>query len=56
MPLGKLAARKRYYENKSRELMDAVNAQLERNSDSRMPITNNNRSTVTKGRRPSFQE
>ena len=56
MPLGKLAARKRYYENKSRQLMDAVNAQLESNSDSRMPISNNNRSTVTRGRRPSFQE
>ena len=56
MPLGKLAARKRYYETKSKELIDAVNSQLEGASDSRMPITNNNRSSVTRGRRPSFQD
>ena len=46
MPTGKLEARKR----------NAVNAQLENSSDSRMPISNNSRSTVTRGRRPNFQE
>tara|TARA_R100001224_G_C3990809_1_gene139196 strand:- start:126 stop:623 length:498 start_codon:yes stop_codon:yes gene_type:complete len=56
MPTGKLEARKRYYENKSQQLMNAVNAQLENSSDSRMPISNNSRSTVTRGRRPNFQE
>lgn len=56
MPTGKLEARKRYYENKSAELMHAVNSQLESSSDSRMPISNNSRSTVTRGRRPNFQE
>ena len=56
MPTGKLEARKRYYEDKSKQLLDAVNSQLEGSSDSRMPISNNSRSSVTKGRRPAFQE
>jgi len=56
MPTGKLEARKRHYENKSAQLMRAVNSQLENSSDSRMPISNNSKSTVTRGRRPSFQE
>ena len=41
------------YANK---MMDAVNAQLMKNSDSRMPISNNSKSTVIKGRQPNFQE
>ena len=56
MPTGKLEARKRYYEDKSKQLLDAVNSQLEGSSDSRMPISNKSRSSVTKGRRPAFQE
>ena len=51
---GKAVARKEFYENKSREMIDAVHAQLDQNSDSRMPISNRSRSTVTKGRLPSF--
>ena len=37
-------------------MMDAVNAQLMRSSDSRMPISNTSRSVTTKGRQPSFQD
>ena len=35
--------------------MDAVNSQLMRASDSRMPISNNSKSVTTKGRVPNFQ-
>tara|TARA_R110000772_G_scaffold127097_6_gene234231 strand:- start:3269 stop:3760 length:492 start_codon:yes stop_codon:yes gene_type:complete len=54
IPTGKAVARKEFYENKSREMIDAVNSQLEKSSDSRMPISNRSRSQVTKGRLPSF--
>ena len=40
----------------TKEVVDAVNMQLMRNSDSRMPISNTSRSQVTTGRRPSFQD
>ena len=56
MPTGKAEARTRYFEKKGQQLMHAVNSQLENSSDSRMPISNNSRSTVTRGRRPNFQE
>jgi len=52
----KAAARTQHYRDKSRNLMEAVNMQLENASDSKMPITNNSKSSVTRGRRPSFQE
>ena len=56
MPAGKVAARRKHYEKKSNDQMDAVNAQLMKSSDSRMPITNSSRSVPTKGRVPSFQD
>jgi len=56
MPKGKIAARQRYFQNKSDNLMTAVNSQLENSSDSRMPITNNSKSSVTRGRSPNFQD
>jgi len=56
MPAGKARARRNHYENKANEMMDAVNAQLMRSSDSRMPITNTSRSVTTRGRRPNFQD
>jgi len=56
MPAGKVTARRNFYEKKANDQMDAVNAQLMKNSDSRMPITNSSRSVTTKGRLPSFQE
>ncbi len=38
------------------ELMDAVNSQLMRGNNSSMPISNSSKTTVTKGRQPSFQK
>ena len=56
MPAGKAEARKRFYEDRSREMMDAVNSQLENNNDSRMPISNSSKSSVVQGRMPNFQK
>jgi hypothetical protein len=56
MPAGKVMARRGYYEKKANDQMEAVNSQLMKNSDSRMPITNSSRSVTTKGRQPSFQD
>lgn len=56
MPAGKYQARSRYFQDKSQQLMNAVNSQLENSSDSRMPISNNSKSSVTRGRVPSFQD
>ena len=56
MPAGKVNARRKFYEGKANDQMDAVNAQLMKSSDSRMPITNSSRSVTTRGRQPSFQD
>jgi hypothetical protein len=56
IPSNRVTARRKYYENKSNDLMDAVNAQLMRNNDSRMPISNTSKSVRTTGRQPSFQD
>ena len=56
MPAGKVKARQQFYRDKANQQMDAVNAQLMKNSDSRMPITNSSRAVTPRGRRPSFQE
>ena len=56
MPTGKVKARKKHYEGKANDMMDAVNAQLMKNSDSRMPISNTSKSVTTRGRVPNFQE
>ena len=56
MPSGKVSARRKFYENKANDQMDAVNAQLMKSSDSRMPISNTSKSVTTKGRQPSFQD
>ena len=47
---------KEFYENKSREVIDAVNAQLMRESNSAMPISNSSRTKVTRGRAASFDD
>jgi len=54
MPIGRAEARQRYFENRSAEMVDAVNSQLENASDRRMPIQNASKTNVTKGRTPSF--
>ena len=56
IPTARANARKEYFENKSREMMDAVNSQLENHQDSRMPITNTSKTAVMKGRTPRFQD
>ena len=56
MPIGKVKARRKFYEKKANDMMDAVNAQLMKGSDSRMPISNSSKSVTTKGRVPSFQD
>ena len=52
----RMASRKEYYENRSRDMITAVNQQLMSQSNSAMPIHNNSRSTVTRGRTPSFND
>ena len=56
MPAGKVNARRKFYESKANDQMEAVNSQLMKSSDSRMPITNTSRSVTTRGRQPSFQD
>ena len=56
MPTGKVRARRKFYEKKANDMMDAVNAQLMKSSDSRMPISNTSKSVTTKGRVPSFKD
>mgnify|MGYP003652665110 FL=1 len=56
MPAGKVTARRKFYENKANDQMEAVNSQLMKNSDSRFPISNTSRSVTTRGRQPSFQD
>ena len=55
-PTAKVRARQKFYGKKSNDMMDAVNAQLMKNSDSRMPISNTSKSVTTRGRQPSFQD
>ena len=55
IPTGKLKAKKDYYNKQAHDQLDAVNSQLMRSSNSRMPISNNSKSTVVKGRTPKFQ-
>jgi CBS domain-containing protein len=56
IPTVKLEAKQKHYRNKANEMLEAVNSQLMRHSNSRMPITNNSKSRTFKGRAPSFQE
>ena len=55
-PTVKVKARQKFYGKKANDMMDAVNAQLMKNSDSRMPISNTSKSVTTRGRQPSFQD
>jgi hypothetical protein len=55
-PTAKVRARREFYEKKANDMMDAVNAQLMKSSDSRMPISNTSKSVTTRGRQPTFQE
>ena len=55
-PIQKAQNRQAYYENQSREMVDAVNQQLMGQSDARMPIRNSSKTNVTRGRTPNFQD
>ncbi len=56
IPTKLFQSRNEFYRKKSDQLMDAVNSQLMRGNNSRMPISNTSKSTVTKGRQPTFQK
>ena len=56
IPTKKVIARKKYFKEKADNLMTAVNSQLMSQNNSRMPISNNSKSTVIKGRQPNFQD
>lgn len=55
-PAGRMAARQAFYENRSREMIDSVEAQLQKHNDRRAPIQNSSSSKVIRGRNPSFQD
>jgi hypothetical protein len=56
MPLEKAENRQKHYEMQSSNMVDAVNHQLMSGNNSRMPIRNNSKSQVTKGKTPRFQD
>ena len=55
IPTGRIDARKAYYKDKTDSLMEAVNSQLMKNNNSRMPISNSSKSQIIRGRTPKFQ-
>ena len=56
MPLAKAENRQKYYEEQSSNMVDAVNQQLMSGNNSRMPIKNNSKCQITKGKTPRFQD
>jgi hypothetical protein len=54
MPIRRAEARQRHFEDASAEMVDAVNSQLENASDRKMPVRNQSKTNVTRGRTPSF--
>jgi len=56
MPIGRAVARQKFYEKKDKDMLAAVDAQLMKGNNSRMPISNTSKSTVIKGRTPNFQD
>lgn len=54
LPIKRAESRQRHFENASAEMVDAVNSQLEGAGDRRMPIRNQSRTNVTKGRSAKF--
>lgn len=56
MPLERAISRQEFYENRSRDMVRAVNQQLMGSNDSRMPITNASQTKVSRGKQPKFQD
>lgn len=54
LPIQRANARQTHFEQRSAEMVDAVNSQLEGASDRRMPVRNQSKTNVTKGRTPTF--
>ena len=54
LPIKRALSRQRHFENASAEMVEAVNSQLEGAGDRRMPIRNQSRTNVTKGRSAKF--
>ena len=50
----RVLARQQYMRQQTSDRTEAINRQMEGASDRRMPITNASKSSVTKGRNPSF--
>ena len=55
IPTGRIEARKAYYKDKTDSLMQAVNSQLMKTGDSRMPISNTSKTQTIRGKTPKFQ-
>jgi len=56
MPLERAISRQEFYEQRSRDMVRAVNSQLMGSNDSRMPISNNSQTKVSRGKVPKFQD
>ena len=57
MPKALAKSRQEFYENRSREMMDAVNSQLMKdNPDRRFPVSNTSKTQVSRGKNPKFQD
>jgi hypothetical protein len=56
IPTFKLEAKKAHYANKSKEMIEAVNQQLMGDKSNPLPVSNTSKSSVTRGRKPSFQD
>lgn len=54
LPMERANARQAHFEQKSSQMVDAVNSQLEGAGDRRMPVRNQSKTNVTKGRTPTF--
>lgn len=54
LPMERANARQAHFEQKSSQMVDAVNSQLENAGDRRMPVRNQSKTNVTKGRTPTF--
>jgi hypothetical protein len=56
MPKERAISRQEFYENRSRDMVRAVNQQLMGSNDSRMPISNASKTQVSRGKVPKFQD
>lgn len=55
-PLEARNARRKFFEQKTQDQIDAVNTRLMENNDSKMPINNTSKSSVSKGKNAEFSD